>query len=114
MTKKNGDKQPIEKIVEGTYEIEGLYYNDKSKFKPSYLLFGTNGKTYSASGHLAKQLEEYVDILSNVIFEMTVEKVTDKRFNKDFYSLVSLKKIGNKELPQKQTELIGFESVGFE
>ena len=72
------------------------------------MLFGKDGITYSTSGHLAKQLEEYEDRLSNIEFEITTESLFDKRFKKDFLNLVELKKLKDKEKPLSQVKLTGF------
>ena len=110
MPKKNGneERKPIQKLDVGTYQFEGIIPNEKSIYQPSYLLFGKDGITYSTSGHLAKQLEEYEDRLSSIEFEITTESLFDKRFKKDFLNLVEIKKLKDKEKPLSQVKLTGF------
>ena len=106
--KSNGERKPIQKITSGLYEIEGIIENEKSKFQPSFLLFGKDGTTYSVSGHLAKQLEEYFDRLQSIEFSMEVEELYSEKFDKPFLDLVELKKLKDKERPTSQVKLTGF------
>ena len=109
MSKKtNGERKPIQKLDVGTYQFEGVYPNKKSVYQPSFILFGKDGVTYSVSGYLAKQLAEFEKTLSNIEFEITTEKLYDKKFSKDFLSLVELKKLKDKERPTSQVKLTGF------
>ena len=104
----NGERKPIQKITSGLYEIEGIIENEKSKFQPSFLLFGKDGITYSVSGHLAKQLEEYEDRLLSIEFSMEIEELYSEKFDKSFLNLVELKKLKDKERPTNQVKLTGF------
>ena len=109
MSKKpNEERKPIQKLDVGTYQFEGVYPNKKSVYQPSFILFGKDGVTYSVSGYLAKQLAEFEKTLSNIEFEITTEKLYDKKFSKDFLSLVELKKLKDKERPTNQVKLTGF------
>ena len=105
----SGERKPIEKLTEGIYEIVGIIPNKKSIYQPSYILFGKNGITYSASGHVAKQLSEYQDRLSKMEFKLEVEKIFNKKFKKDMLNLVELTKIKDKEMPKTQVKLTGFD-----
>ena len=104
----NGERKPIQRIDVGTYQFEGIIPNKKSIYQPSYILFGKDGNTYSTSGYLAKQLAEFEKTLSNIEFEITTEKLYDKKFSKDFLNLVELKKLKDKERPTSQVKLTGF------
>ena len=104
----NGERKPIQKLDVGTYQFEGIFPNEKSIYQPSYILFGRDGITYSVSGYLAKQLEEYEDRLFDIEFEITTEKLHDKKFNKDFLNLVELKKLKDKKRLTSQVKLTGF------
>ena len=109
MSKKpNGERKPIQKIKAGIYEIESIIGNPKSRYPPSFMLFGKDGNTYSTSGHLAKQLEKFEDRLYTIEFEITVENLFDKRFKKIFLNLVELKKLKDKEKLTSQVKLTGF------
>ncbi len=104
----NGERKPIQQIKAGIYEIEGIIENPKSKYQPSFMFFGKDGNTYSTSGHLAKQLEEYEDRLLSIEFSMEIEELYSEKFDKPFFNLVELKKLKDKERPTSQVKLTGF------
>ena len=104
----NGERKPIQKIDVGTYQFDGIYPNKKSVYQPSFILFGKDGVTYSVSGYLARQLAEFEKTLPNIEFEITTEKLYDKKFSKDFLSLVELKKLEDKKKLTSQVKLTGF------
>ena len=110
MPKKNGneERKPIQQIKAGIYEIESIIGNPKSRYPPSFMLFGKDGNTYSTSGHLAKQIKEYEDRLSSIEFSMEVEELFSNKFGKPFLNLVELKKLKDKERTTSQVKLTGF------
>ena len=103
------ERTPIEPLSEGIYTITGVFYNSKSKFLPSYLLFTEDGRKISASQYASKQIDQNLEYFKQYVVEIETKKAHSKKYDKDFYKIVRIKKIRDNDISKMKSNQIKLE-----
>ena len=108
--KKKNNKREFEKLVDGKYERLSIFWNEKSKYQPSYIGFiaNDNKRAISITGFPAKQLKELdIEGLPEYEFDLEVDVGHSGQYDTDYYVITRIIKHRKPLIEQKKLIIEG-------
>ena len=108
--KKTNNKREFEKLVDGKYERLSIFWNEKSKYQPSYIGFiaNDNKRAISITGYPARQLRYLnIDDFPDYEFDIEVDVKHSEQFDTDFYIITRIIKHKKPQVEQKKLTIEG-------
>ena len=109
-TGKESNKREFERLTDGKYENLSIFWNEKSKYPPSYLAYiaNDNKRAINITGFPARQLRDLnIDELEDYEFDVEVDVKHSEQFDKDFYIITKIVKHKKPQVEQKKLQIEG-------